>query len=73
MKHAVCLYIIFWFKGTVYLHGGMKYNGSFKRGKMHGYGKFEWGDGTTYTGYFVKGELHGQGRCFLKWYLRSVE
>ena len=51
----------------------MKYNGSFKRGKMHGYGKFEWGDGTTYTGYFVEGELHGQGRCFLKWYLRSVE
>ena len=70
MKHGVCLYIIFWFKGTVYLHGDMKYKGSFKRGKMHGYGKFEWCDGTTYTGHFVEGELNGQGRRFLRCYLK---
>ena len=70
MKHAVCLYIIFWLKGTVYLHGDMKYKGSFKRGKMDGHGKFEWCDGTTYTGHFVEGELNGQGRRFLRCYLK---
>ena len=50
----------------VYLHGDMKYKGSFNRGKMHGYGKFEWGDGTTYSGHFLEGELNGQGRRFFE-------
>ena len=33
---------------------------------MHGYGKFEWGDGTTYSGHFLEGELNGQGRRFFE-------
>jgi len=40
-----------------------KYEGNFKKGKMHGQGKYTWyEDGNIYTGEFKKDKIHGRGK-----------
>lgn len=37
------------------------YEGSFKSGKLNGYGVYTWGDGSVYKGNFKKGKMEGEG------------
>lgn len=43
-----------------------RYEGQFKNGQKHGYGKFTWADGSYYEGQYRNDEKHGEGRLFDK-------
>jgi hypothetical protein len=47
---------------TAVFKSGHKYVGSWKEGKMHGRGKYEWVDGVTFEGYFNANVAEGYGR-----------
>ena len=49
-------------QGAAILKGGLKYNGSFNRGKMHGEGTLVWPNRTTFTGSLNQNEITGKGR-----------
>lgn len=38
-----------------------KYEGDYKDGWFHGFGKLKMDDGVVYEGQFVKGHFHGEG------------
>ncbi len=38
-----------------------KYDGNFKNGKLHGFGKIRYKDGSNFIGEFQKGKKHGKG------------
>lgn len=39
-----------------------KYEGEYKEGWYHGYGKLKMDNGVIYEGQFVKGHFHGEGK-----------
>lgn len=41
---------------------GDVYEGEYKEGWYHGYGKLKMPDDTIYEGEFVKGQFHGEGK-----------
>jgi hypothetical protein len=41
---------------------GDKYEGEYKEGWYHGYGRLELDNGVVYEGQFVKGQFHGEGK-----------
>lgn len=41
---------------------GDQYEGEYKEGWYHGYGKLKMDNGIVYEGQFVKGQFHGEGR-----------
>lgn len=51
-------------QGVAILKGGMTYNGSFERGKMHGEGTLTWPNGTIFTGILCQNEITGKGKGF---------
>lgn len=46
--------------GKLYVNGIVEYNGQFKKGKKHGFGK-EYLQNNLYIGHFKSGKRHGQG------------
>ena len=47
-------------KGKMQYRSGA-YEGDWKDGLRHGYGKFTWGNGDTYSGLWLEDKRHGQG------------
>lgn len=45
-----------------YADTGDEYRGEFRDGKPHGYGHYNYCNGTVYKGYFKDGHKHGRGR-----------
>jgi len=41
---------------------GDKYEGEYKDGWYHGYGKLHMDNNIVYEGQFVKGQFHGEGK-----------
>ena len=41
---------------------GDRYEGEFKEGWYHGYGKLFMDNGIVYEGHFDKGQFHGEGK-----------
>jgi hypothetical protein len=41
------------------------YEGSFKRGRPHGYGIYKWANGSVYKGNFVRGKMKGKGKLII--------
>jgi hypothetical protein len=49
-------------KGTYHFNGGARYDGDWKRGKMSGWGKLTFGDGSlAYEGEWIEDKFHGYG------------
>ena len=46
----------------IFERGNGIYCGQWQKGRYHGYGKYEYFDGTTYEGSWNQGFMHGQGK-----------
>jgi hypothetical protein len=53
-------------EGSMIFKGGNKYSGSFRKGLMHGKGKYEWiSQGVVYSGDFKNNSITGTGNSFI--------
>ena len=50
--------------GTLYLHNGDTYRGSFYNEKMNGFGTYFFAKGESWTGHFCNGQFEGVGKYY---------